>query len=242
MAGVKISKLKNYEEVFHDENFDDRVNDMIIPVSLGKRTISVKIQELVRYMNIIDEQQNTRLDEQAELIMQNKDLINQQTGNLLEQLQTFKTENASEHREIRNKAQSDKNELIERINSIDSGSDTNYQELVELIGSNKDEIEQLIDSNKDELEQLISGLDAENQSQHTDMQNTINENEQVTALGLIDLQQITQKIKMQLHDLREEAESVHEQIKNDQKEIDDAQNEKIDDIIESVTLWEIYDD
>ena len=50
MAGVKISKLKSYDEVFGDEYFADFINGMIVPVSLGNKTISVKIKELIHYM------------------------------------------------------------------------------------------------------------------------------------------------------------------------------------------------
>ena len=160
MAGVKISKLKTYDEVFHDEHFEDFVNEMIVPVSLGNKPISVRVKELIRFINNLEDIQNERLDEQKDMILYNNDLINE----LAEA-------------------------TMQRMNEINEN---------------------------------------------------VEENEKVTALSLIDLNQITEEISLRLHNYKEQAEAEHQEMKEKQLEKDTEQDERIDNLDDSINLWEIY--
>ena len=220
MAGVKISKLAPYNEVFDEEFFAEFVNDMIVPVSLGNKTISVKIKELIHFINDQYESQDERLNEQEALILENKDLINQLTTAIVERIEELKNENDEEHQTILDKTDADKNELNEKIDTLKSENEAEHQVILDKTDSDKNEINEKIDT-----------LSNENQEQHAEMQNIINENEQVTALSLIDLNQITEEILLRLHLFKE-----------NQEEIDREQNEKIESITGGDNLWEIYDD
>lgn len=221
MAGVKISKLVPYNEVFDEDFFAEFVNDMIVPVSLGNKTISVKIKELIQFINKEYEHQTERINEQEALILENKDLINQLTSAIVERIEELKTENDEEHQTIIDKTNADKSELNEKINTLKSDNEAEHQEIINKTNSDKNELNEKIDT-----------LSNENQEQHADMQNIINENEQVTALSLIDLNQITEEILLKLHLLKES-----------QEETDTEQNEKIEALnISNNDLWEIYDD
>lgn len=220
MAGVKISKLAPYNEVFDEEFFAEFINDMIVPVSLGNKTISVKIKELIHFINDQYESQDERLNEQEALILENKDLINQLTTAIVERIEELKNENDEEHQTILDKTDADKNELNEKIDTLKSENEAEHQVILDKT-----------DSDKNELNEKIDTLSNENQEQHAEMQNIINENEQVTALSLIDLNQITEEILLRLHLFKE-----------NQEEIDKEQNEKIESITGSDNLWEIYND
>ena len=148
---------------------------MVIPVSLGNKTISLKIKDLTKYINIINgvefDSQNEKIENQENLILQNKELINTLSESLFERI----------------------NQLQEEHNN---------------------------DNDK------IKGI--------------VDENEKVTALSLIDIKQIIENVSIRLSTLKNDSDTIHEQIINNQKEIDDSQNQRIDDIEDNVNLWEIY--
>lgn len=82
MAGVKISKLLKYKDIF-DKNIEEDVDNMLIPVTLGNKTISVTMRDLLQLLDYT----NVKQDED---IMNNTILINQiynEINNRLDQLQ-----------------------------------------------------------------------------------------------------------------------------------------------------------
>ena len=117
MAGVKISNLKSYDEVFGDEYFGDFVNEMIVPVSLGNKTISVKIKELMHYINVNDAAQDVRLNEQQEQIWQNNELINQLATAVMERIDKLKADADAEHKDIKDTVE--ENEKVTALSLID---------------------------------------------------------------------------------------------------------------------------
>ena len=92
MAGVKISKLLAFDDVYHDSHFPDFVNEMIIPVSLGERTMRVKVKELLTILNNNDDTQNERLDAHDRDILNNTELINRIAEQIYAKIEENKTE------------------------------------------------------------------------------------------------------------------------------------------------------
>lgn len=91
MAGVKISKLDAFNEVYHDHLFPEFVNEMIIPVSLGSRTLRVKVKELLTILNNNDDTQNERLDAHDRDILNNTELINRLVQQIYQKIEENKT-------------------------------------------------------------------------------------------------------------------------------------------------------
>lgn len=111
MAGVKISKLVTFDEVFHDGQFPDYVNEMIIPVSIGNKTLSIKVKELLTILNNNDDTQNERLDAHDRDILNNTELINRIAQQIYEKM--------------------DENKAAQEI--IDSSQDTHTGEIEEAV-------------------------------------------------------------------------------------------------------------
>lgn len=101
MAGVKISKLKPYDEIFHDESFKDKIEDMIIPVSLGQKTLSIRVKELLNILNSIDDDQNEALAEHYQLILNNTELINQMTEQIYQRISELQAEAEQTHEQMK---------------------------------------------------------------------------------------------------------------------------------------------
>ena len=87
MAGVKISKLLDYNEVFTDQEFSDNIGKIVLPVSLGNKTIKLTTQELLNILNNKDVEQDIKISE-------NTELINALTSQILEKLANMETQQA----------------------------------------------------------------------------------------------------------------------------------------------------
>ena len=253
MAGVKISKLNKFEDVFHDHTIDEFIDSMIVPVTLGNKTISLKIVELTHYINMINDSQNEiqnqKISDAENSIIENKELINQLTGEILEKINEIITTSSEEHNQI--------NARLEEVESI-----TNAQELNEIksnineatIKNQEQDIKlndqnELIIHNKELLDKLtesitnkINELKEKSELEHKEIKDVVEENEKVTALSLIDLNQISKDIISKLYSFKEESSSSIEELKNEQNTINKQQNEMIDNITSGHSLWEIYNE
>ena len=86
--------------MFHDETLIDNIHDMIIPVSIGKKTVSLTVREFLHLLNEVEDDQNARLDEQYALILQNTDLINQLSDSIIERIAQLKEDASAEHQQM----------------------------------------------------------------------------------------------------------------------------------------------
>ena len=251
MAGVKISKLNQFEDVFHDHTIDEFIDNIIVPVTLGNKTISLKIADLTRYINIVNdtqnEIQNQKISDAENSIIENKELINQLTGEILEKINEIITTSSEEHNQINARLEevesmTNVQELNEMKSNINEATIKNQEQDIKLNDQNE-----LILRNKELLDQLtesianrINELKEKSELEHKEIKDVVDENEKVTALSLIDLNQISKDIIRKLYSFKEESSSSIEDLKNEQNTINKQQNEMIDNITSGHSLWEIY--
>ena len=252
MAGVKISKLSRYEDIFHDHSIEEFLDDIIVPVTLGNKTISLKIKELTHYINLVNDNQydiqNEKITNAENSIIENKELINQLTGEILERINEIVSTSSQEHSQINARLEEvEATNNAEEINNIKTNlnaataknqeQDIKLENQNDLILQNKELINQLAES----VMNRINEIKEESEQEHKEIKDVVEENEKVTALGLIDLNQITKDIMLKLHSYKEESNASIEEIKNEQEEINNEQNEMINSIVSSGDgLWEIY--
>lgn len=251
MAGVKISKLSKFEDVFHDHTIDEFIDNIIVPVTLGNKTISLKIADLTHYINIINdtqnEIQNQKISDAENSIIENKELINQLTGEILEKINEIITTSSEEHNQINARLEEvesmtnaqELNEIKSNINEAtikNQEQDIKLNDQNELILRNKELLDQLTES----IANRINELKEKSELEHKEIKDVVEENEKVTALSLIDLNQISKDIIRKLYSFKEESSSSIEELKNEQNTINKQQNEMIDNITSGHSLWEIY--
>lgn len=118
MAGVKISKMLKYEELFDGQTLPEDIENMILPISFGNKTISITIGTLIDLMEAINGNQQEQIDENAQKITENTELINTLSEQILEKIGELQENADAEHRR-----------MIESQQIIDSGQDERIEDI-----------------------------------------------------------------------------------------------------------------
>lgn len=133
MAGVKISKLKPFEEIFDDANVEDYIDNMIIPVSLGNKTVRIKLSDLIHYVIVVNTDQQETDEEQYQMILNNTELINQLSEQIVEKINEMKAEQAEIHQQMKEEQEAIHDEMKEHQQSIDDAQDERINDISDSI-------------------------------------------------------------------------------------------------------------
>lgn len=104
MAGVKISKMSKYEQMFDGTNLPEDVQNMLLPISFGNQTISITIRTLIQLMKQEeidkDDLQDELINANKELILQNTELINSLSDEIYQRIQQLQEEAEAKHQQM----------------------------------------------------------------------------------------------------------------------------------------------
>lgn len=120
MAGVKISKMNKYEQMFDGDNLPEDIKNMILPISFGNQTISITIGTLIQLMEKINGDQQGQIDQNAQKILENTELINSLSNEIYQRIQQLQEEAESKHQQIIDNQNIIDTEQNERIGDIES--------------------------------------------------------------------------------------------------------------------------
>lgn len=129
MAGVKISKLKAFEEILAEEDVEDYIDKMIVPVSLGNKTISVKLSDIIHYVVLLDTEQHAIDEEQNQMILNNTELINQLSDQIIERINELRAEQAEIHEQMKEEQEEIHEQMKEDQQAVDTAQDERMSDI-----------------------------------------------------------------------------------------------------------------
>lgn len=129
MAGIKISKLKPFEEIFDDANVEDYIDNMIVPVSLGNKTIRVKLSDIIHYVVLLDTDQRAIDDAQYQMILNNTELINQLSEQIVQKINEMKAEQEEIHQQMKEEQEAIHEEMKEEQYEVDTAQDERINDI-----------------------------------------------------------------------------------------------------------------
>ena len=99
MAGVKISKMNKYEQMFDGTNLPEDITNMILPISFGNQTISITVGTLIHLMQQQDDDQDIKIDANTQLILHNTELINSLSDEIYQRIQQLQDVAEAKHQQ-----------------------------------------------------------------------------------------------------------------------------------------------
>jgi len=120
MAGVKISKMNKYEQMFDGDNLPEDIKNMILPISFGNQTISITIGTLIQLMEKINGDQQGQIDQNAQKILENTELINSLSEQIFQKITELQSNADAKHKEMIDNQNVIDTEQNERINDIET--------------------------------------------------------------------------------------------------------------------------
>lgn len=120
MAGVKISKMNKYEQMFDGTNLPEDITNMILPISFGNQTISITVGTLIHLMQQQDDDQDIKIDANTQLILQNTELINSLSDEIYQRIQQLQEEAEAKHQQMIDDQNVIDTEQNERIGDIEA--------------------------------------------------------------------------------------------------------------------------
>ena len=120
MAGVKISKMNKYEQMFDGQTLPEDIKNMILPISFGNQTISITVGTLIHLMQEKDDDEDIKIDNNTQLILQNTELINSLSDEIYQRIQQLQEEAEEKHQQMIDDQNIIDTEQNERIGDIET--------------------------------------------------------------------------------------------------------------------------